>query len=1240
MKKFTKILACALAILMCMSVVILPTFAEEEQDDTDYAVDVDFSGYKAGGTIVADDNFARVTPINKVLTDEDGNKFVRIPYAGHCDVESGSGNITGNADTAFYPAHSKLSYTENKYMLFEASYRWDVKDIKPRVELQFQQIQAYKETTDKDGQKTLSEKKENGNWISFLRIDCSTNTLTGLKNTTGAGKLDNTQWNKIRVIFDMERGTYDVYVNGNLYAYENYFNQSATGEDAGWRNVTIEANKLIIMKCNKGIGVYSENTGYADYDVYVDLDDIKMWQLSEDDLCDVKLNGTAMRFLKGQTVSLKKDGYTFRYADIKNLDTDTTTRTFTPSFVADAGTGMEVEATYVKGNYYVYEDWQYITDNKVDSNVTGDKPDASAYEMIKIPYTDAEGAAQEDIKLKVLFSKAGCTDSAKGTGGTSYVDKNMAVKNEGVTYDVTSLTMNSSHVVKFRADYYFSAGAKGQIQGQLKSFISDGKSTMWGGLFYLAAIDGTNIAVRTDNGTRTPAAKVPSEQGGTGLLKNDTTFTIEVVLNLVTGYYDVYAITEETKADPENPEATVTEKVRTLMVEKAILKGNGVAHATNITIQPNSLLMAKLNKLDNTGHVNYDKDADGKNDFVAGSYYTVDNIQMEEGEKATVWLDVKFDGDTKFQNNGQITWWVDDAYSLEREGYDIVKAQIKFPNPDGTTGGTPEQDAEKPRIDIEDPTNFLFKSGWETIEVVYTNIISSEDFNGYESGKTLTKEDGYASVPKYNYIEEEADESGTPTGNKYLHIPFQGMCKASKWTSDGSNYNGNADTSLKLSHRAISKDVVLELRYRPHFVDLSADDAGYTYPGTKQNPTVEVQFEKVTHDAYKDKDGNIVMGKDGKTPVTTTDYISLFQIDLSNGALVNTVGTVVEGAEGLKNDEWNTVKVMIDVANGTYNTYVNDKLYATNGYISKGNTDAGLRNIVISENSLIVAKMNKNVGAYKQVEGENTYRGEDISYIDIDEAIFRYKKLLKVTLNGAAKAYKEGTKVDLKQDGSIFLFATVNGKLTFDTEFEPIEGMEIVASYISDSFRTYSEASIRKGNPSGIRFVTYIDITEMSVLRNDTNIKDFRYGTLIAPKSYVDAAGEFTMKALDKLEKVGDTAITGAKYVTVNGTAKGYYDGIPEVANTMSYAGSLANIKADHYDWEFTAVGFIEFKLGDQTMTFYATYEMTEGTEEKPAEPMAPVASLSALAKDALENDAMLNDAVKEMLKGFLTDEQ
>lgn len=1233
MKKFTKILACVLAILMCMSVVILPTFAEEEKkDEIDYAVNADFEDYKAGGTIAADDYFTRVCPINKVLTDEDGNKFVRIPYAGRCNVTSGSGDIGGNADTAFYPKHKKLSYTDSKYMLFEASYRWEPQDVQPRVELQFQQIQGYKETTDKDGNKTLATTATNGSWISFLRIDCATNTLTGLQNTTGIGKLDNTQWNRIRVIFDLERGTYDVYVNGQLYAYENYFTGAATGQDEGWRNVSIEANRLIIMKCNKAINVYNENTGKAPYDVYVDLDDIKMWQLTEDDLCEVKLNGTAMKFLKDQEVSLKKAGYTFRYADVKNLDDDTTTRIFTPSFVASASKGMEVDATYVTGTFFGYEDWEFVGNPLTDKDVAGDIPDSSKYELVKIPYVDEDGNNQTNTQLKIFFTKEGCEKKDQGTGGTSYVDKNMAIKNEGITYDINDLTMNSAHIVRIRADYFFSEGAKGQIQGQLKSFKTGDKTTSWGGLFYLAAIDGTSIAVRTDSGTRTAAAMMETETVkdasgnvlGTGnpLLKNGMNFTIEVVLNLVTGYYDVYAITTQEVADPEDPEQTITETVRTLMIENAILKGNGVAHATNITILPNTLLMAKLNKLNNTGHVNYEKDADGNNDFVAGSYYTVDNIQLEEGEKVQIWYDVKFDGDTTFANAGQITWWVGDSYSVELEGYDVSLAQIKLPLPAGAPEGT-----ENERLPIADPANIIIGTGWETIEVTYTNYISTEDFEKYDQGKTLTKEDGYASTPLYNIIEVDANEEGEPIG-KYLHIPFQGMCKAGKWTADGSNYNGNADTSLTLNHREISKDVVLEMRYRPHFVDLAADKVGYEYSGEKQNPTVEVQFAKVKHDAV------------GDAGTTETTYISLFKIDLATGALIDTVGTVIEGAEGLKNDEWNTVKVMIDVANGTYNTYVNGKLYATDGYISKDNKDSGLKNIVILENSLIVAKLNKNVGAYKQIEGTATDRSEDLSYIDVDDAVFRYKKLVNVTLNGLKASYKEGTKVDLTQEGSIFLFATIDGKLTYDTVFEPVEGMEIVANYISDSFTTYSEASLRKGNPSGIRFVTYVNITEISNLRKDTNIKDFHYGTLIAPKSYVDAAGAFTKEALDKLTKVGDTDITGAKYLSVDAASKGYYDGIPDVAGTMSYAGSLANIKAEHYDWEFTAIGFIEFTLGEKTLTFYASYETTEATEEAPAKVMAPVASLSALAKDALENDAMLNEAVKEMLRGFLTDEQ
>ena len=227
----------------------------------------------------------------------------------------------------------------------------------------------------------------------------------------------------------------------------------------------------------------------------------------------------------------------------------------------------------------------------------------------------------------------------------------------------------------------------------------------------------------------------------------------------------------------------------------------------------------------------------------------------------------------------------------------------------------------------------------------------NEDFSRFAIGETLTRDDGFAATPPHNEVKAEGE-------NKYFHIPFIGKCET--YTS----YSGNVDESLIVSNQKIEAEngnFVLEASYRPHYADVSGV---VDYTSAHADPTVQCQFLTVSADTAPTGSSLLFKG--------------LYIINLRTGHL-SIMGTHT-GAEGLIQDQWNTVRLIIDPQNGKYDTYVNGVLYATDGYFGgDSNEDQGLRGIDVLEGKIIIAKCNKNVGAYVNDENASTY-----SYMDVD----------------------------------------------------------------------------------------------------------------------------------------------------------------------------------------------------------------------------------------------------------------
>jgi len=217
------------------------------------------------------------------------------------------------------------------------------------------------------------------------------------------------------------------------------------------------------------------------------------------------------------------------------------------------------------------------------------------------------------------------------------------------------------------------------------------------------------------------------------------------------------------------------------------------------------------------------------------------------------------------------------------------------------------------------------------------------------------------------------DEEGNPVkdeNDNYVTRPKTRPVTQPKKVPARETYSdGNLDKTMKMDNMSVSASdngIVLEMDLFLHYDELAEEDCGYEYDGTYEPPVAEIQFGNVTHTKLNNS--------------TSTNYISLAKINLKTGVIDN-AGDRVPGVDNLKQDTWHTVKFVIDLVFGSYTTYIDGEQYATFGYISTGNTSAGLTNIGIGSGQLLIAKCGKQTGAYNNTPG---VAYEDMSYIGVD----------------------------------------------------------------------------------------------------------------------------------------------------------------------------------------------------------------------------------------------------------------
>ena len=449
----------------------------------------------------------------------------------------------------------------------------------------------------------------------------------------------------------------------------------------------------------------------------------------------------------------------------------------------------------------------------------------------------------------------------------------------------------------------------------------------------------------------------------------------------------------------------------------------------------------------------------------------------------------------------------------------------------------------------------------------------NQDFESLAVGKPLETGDGFGSVPAISYAMEEED------GNSYARIPFVG--------EEGTSSTSNWDKSLTVNHAAMDRgeSFTFEVRYRPHF------------NGADAAPTVEAQFLSYRFNNPSGKTENGI-------------FMNLYKIDLATGQITG-CGELVPEAKGLNLDEWNTVKLVFYPESSSFRLYVNGVLYSvqtSQPHVSAGFTNSyqsGCSDVVIGANQLILAKCNKNRGAYVTEANK-----DGASYLDVDDFCVYETPKIQYTMNGVELFVGEGSILNLAKGSKRLLWANIelaNGEqyTTDDPWIAVEEGMKINSAAV-DFESVAAEARLCK--PLGLRFVTQVNLADLEALRATPDVKEVEVGTVILPTLSVKGIGQFTH---DILKKVGRVLLPMKDWYSVD-----------EENGTATYAASLANIKEENYNREYSGVGYLKVVFEDDSEMFVYASSAVDSKNST---------SLTAAAGKQLSSGKVKGEAKKAM---------
>ena len=478
-----------------------------------------------------------------------------------------------------------------------------------------------------------------------------------------------------------------------------------------------------------------------------------------------------------------------------------------------------------------------------------------------------------------------------------------------------------------------------------------------------------------------------------------------------------------------------------------------------------------------------------------GTFY-LDNFKIFEGTEPSPVVKGKLDFDS-FASVGDS--------AIDRAGFISVPALLSFGQAGGSTALRLGMGSVAKTEDLA-----LYNGTVKTENVLTTKIekyYSEEQYLVHDGVEYTIYTDAESGLSYIKYLNDEKS-----LVNYYI-LPANVV--------EAANGGANVGKATVVPHSALSyKDSEIAMLEADYFIEEGSTGI------------VESLFEKLQYDVL-DADGTV-------TETCVASALQLFQINMVTGGLTGQGGTN-EGDVFLDMNEWNNIKVMINLKTGVFKIYVNGLLART--------YECGYQNLILGADKTYMWSI-ASVQAHSDVAG-SVYEGA--IYID---NVYATVKDLPATES------------------------TISDRFMSD---------EALIEYLEGALVQIEKASIRFASPTGLRFATKVKDGRIQFLKSLFGEENVKLGTLITPDVYLEeAAGDSSRAALDAVAKE-----LGKKAAYVDVAFQKYFpgDGVVDLGNGNIMTASIVNIKGANIGRDFAGIGYLEIVIDG---TVYGGY--TAGT--------------------------------------------
>ncbi|MBQ9774024.1 MAG: hypothetical protein IJW30_05110 [Clostridia bacterium] len=729
-----------------------------------------------------------------------------------------------------------------------------------------------------------------------------------------------------------------------------------------------------------------------------------------------------------------------------------------------------------------------------------------------------------------------------GVEYTSNIDQNLFAKNPAIdaaTYDS----------VVFESAYYLDPGSYQYIEAQFRkvdatystTFGTEGTSTGTANFVQLYTIRQlgdhayfNNLGSSNENATAHTTTYNTSVPTGRW-------FTVSSVLNVDTGAISFYVD-------------------GVLYAETYLYGTSGVTgFLTNLTVQAggsgNGFIVAKLNTIRKT-----DRDGDGTKDdhwgyatsgLLANGYtgfFMVDDIKVYTGtapKNLTNSVSIDYEDAALADGNKVLSAYATSAsasnkaptqaiYTDELAGNWAVKFSMK--------GETEETTLDVP-----------FLAGFNT-RAYDLKVTSDGSWTPVASGKvTWDMIEGDAAV-----LTKTGSLNGT--NDKPLYYYWDGSETVHVY-----NNGGTAVTESTVGKLTYSKVTLTDANYNAMFRSMCGGlDANIDRNYTVNNPVLSANGTYViSADYYVPEDASGIAQAQ-----LYSDWTDLYRLDLTNKTF-NVANSTTVAADIIVN-EWNNMTAIVTIADGTAAKF---DIYWNGVYTHTVSTKSASHDSVLA-NEIIFFKASKpaNLDIASAYNG-NVY----LDNVQINAVAYDETAIVEVDTTNAT---------GIGVDGNPVVTVTAASTKIYTTKGYGLELADVTFDYYTDMISTELMASIRLGDPTGLRFATLINTDKIDALAemvNSGEIKAVEFGTLIAPMDdgYMGSAGkELTLEDL----------VVGETVLKVVADAGQYFEA-DEDAATTHYVGSIVNIHETNMDRAFSGRGYVSITMANGTV--YNIYSET-----------------------------------------------